>query len=93
MNTAFSLRQGAVSRIIEGPNAYHVLKVKENYPMKILELDDIMQIGSKETVRNNITSFLTQAREAEALEKAYSELTAELRKGNPFRIFGENLNW
>jgi parvulin-like peptidyl-prolyl isomerase len=93
MNIAFTLRQGAVSRIIEGPNAYHVIKIKDNYPIKILELDDIMQIGSNETVRENIRNLLLQAKDAEALQKAYSDLVAELRKGNPFRIFGDNLNW
>jgi parvulin-like peptidyl-prolyl isomerase len=93
MNTAFSLRQGAVSKVIEGPSAYQVIKVKDNYPMKILELDDIMQIGANETVRDNIRNLLLQARAAEALAKAYTDLATELRKGNPFRIIEANLNW
>jgi parvulin-like peptidyl-prolyl isomerase len=92
MNIAFSVKQGEVSKVIEGLNAYQIIKVRDSYPQKNLELDDIYQIGANVTVRDFIGNGLLQARTAEAREKALKELSDELRKGNPFRIIEANLN-
>jgi parvulin-like peptidyl-prolyl isomerase len=91
MNTAFSIKQGEVSKIIEGTAAYQIIKVRDSYPQKSLELDDIYQIGSNVTVRDFIGDGLAQTRLAEAREKALEELSDELRQGNPFRIIEANL--
>jgi parvulin-like peptidyl-prolyl isomerase len=92
MNTAFSIKQGEVSKVIEGLTAYQIIKVRDSYPQKNLELDDIYQIGTNMTVRDFIGNGLLQSRTAEAREKALKELSDELRKGNPFKIIEANLN-
>jgi len=93
INTAFSLKQGEVSKIIEGSLGYQIIKITENYSMKNLDLDDIVQLGSSVRVRDYIKQALMTERQQAVLTKASEELISELRKGNPFRIYENNLNW
>ena len=93
INVAFSLKQGEVSRVIEGQRGYQIIKVTETYAMKSLDLDDIVQPGSRVTVREFIGNSLLQERQAEVVAKASQELIDELRRGRPFQIFEKNLSW
>jgi len=93
ITTAFNLKQGEVSKLMEGRQGYQIIKVTETYAQKNLELDDVIQPGSSMTVRNYIGNVMLQERQEEALNRATTELIADLRKGNPFRIFDNNLNW
>jgi len=93
ITTAFNLKQGEVSKLMEGIRGYQIIKVTETYAQKNLELDDIFQLGSRVTVRNYIGNSLLQERQMEALTKATQELVAELRAGKTFQVFEKNLNW
>lgn len=93
VNTAFSLRQGEVSRLIESPRAFQIIKITETYTQKSLELTDPVQLGNRMTVHDFIRNTLMQERQAAAIERATQELTSELRQGNSFQIFENALNW
>ncbi|MDR2434613.1 MAG: peptidyl-prolyl cis-trans isomerase [Treponema sp.] len=93
MNTAFALRQGQVSPLIEGVRAYQIVKVTETYPMKNLELEDIYQLGTRMTVRDFINGSMLQQRQQAILAQASQELVTELRAGNTFQIDEKNLTW
>jgi len=95
MNVAFSLRQGEVSRLIEGPRAYHIIKITETYPQAALGLDDILDLGSRMTVRQFIWRNLFQQRQQETMMRAQQELILRLRTGTPppFQVMENNLNW
>ena len=94
INTAFSLRQGEVSRVIEGIGAYQIIKITETLPFKALDIDEIVEPGSRVTVREYIRQGLLQQRQQEVLTRATEELVRELRAGNPFQIMENNLtNW
>jgi parvulin-like peptidyl-prolyl isomerase len=93
INTAFNLKQGEVSKLIEGVPGYQIIKITENYSMKNLELDDIIQPGSSVRVRDYIKQALLNERQQSVLAKASEELISDLRKGNPFRVYENNLNW
>jgi parvulin-like peptidyl-prolyl isomerase len=93
INAAFSLKQGEVSRVIEGIRGYQIIKVTETYAQKFLELDDIVQLGSRVTVRQFIGQNMFQQMQEQALARATQELVADLRKGNPFQVMEANLNW
>ncbi|MCL2763177.1 MAG: SurA N-terminal domain-containing protein [Treponema sp.] len=93
LNVAFSLKQGEVSKVIEGRLGYQIIKITETYVMKSLELDDIFQLGSRATVRDFIGNGMLQERQMEALQNATEELVAELRAGKTFQVFERNLNW
>ena len=92
-DVAFNLKQGEVSRVIEGAPGYQIIKITETYAMKSLELDDIFQLGSRMTVREYIGNTLLQERQLEALQAASQELVSELRAGRTFQVFEKNLNW
>ena len=93
MNAAFNLRQGEVSRLLENPIAFHIIKVTETYEQKNLELDDIFQLGTRITVREFIGNSILQERQQAAVDRATQGLVEELRRGNPFQIVDNNLNW
>ena len=95
INIAFSLKQGEISRLIEGVpgTGYQIIKITETYSMRNLELNDILQLGTSMTVRDYIGSVLLQERQQIVLAQATEELITELRRGNPFRVMDNNLNW
>ena len=93
MTTAFTLKQGEVSKLIEGVNGYQIIKVTETHEQKNLDLDDIFQLGTTMTVRDYIGNVMLQERQQKALEQATQELVTELRRGNPFQVFENNLTW
>ncbi|MDR0450346.1 MAG: SurA N-terminal domain-containing protein [Treponema sp.] len=102
IDTAFSLKQGEVSKLIENTRAYQIFKITESYEKKDLELDDLYQLGGIRTAEGQIVNWtvkdylyngLLQQRQAEALQKATQELVVELRRGNPFTIDEKLLNW
>ncbi|MDR2079818.1 MAG: peptidylprolyl isomerase, partial [Treponema sp.] len=93
MDAAFALRQGEVSRLIEGQRGYQIIKVTEKYEQKNLDPDDLVQPGSRMTVRDYIGNMLLQERQQAVVEKATAELVTELRRGNTFQVFENNLVW
>ena len=92
INAAFALQQGQISGVIEGLEAYHIVKITETYSQKSLELDDIIQPGSRVTVRDYIGNYLLQERQQAALVTASNELTTELRAGNSYQVFDNALS-
>jgi parvulin-like peptidyl-prolyl isomerase len=102
IDTAFSLKQGEVSKLIENARAYQIFKITESYEKKDLELEDLYQLGGVRTpdgrvvnltVKDYIYNVLFQQRQAEAMDKASQELVVELRRGNPFTVDEKLLNW
>jgi parvulin-like peptidyl-prolyl isomerase len=93
INTAFSLKQGEVSKIIEGKSGYQIIKITETYGQKNLELDDILQLENRITVRDYIRGGLAQEKQMAALKQATEEIVKELRTGRTFQIFENNLRW
>ena len=93
INTAFSLRQGEVSKIIEGLRGYQIIKITETHSQRALELDDIAELGTRMTVRQFIGANLMQEKQQEVVSRAQNELIRELRTGNPFQIMESNLNF
>lgn len=91
LNTAFSLKQGEVSKLIEGVPGYQIIKVTESYAIKNLELDDIFKLGTRVTVKEQIGNAMMMEKQQRVLAQASQELVAELRTGNPFRIFEANI--
>ncbi|MCL2763660.1 MAG: peptidylprolyl isomerase [Treponema sp.] len=93
IDTAFSLRQGQVSRMIEGVQGFQIIKVTENYASRQLDLTDILQLGTRFTVRDYIGQLMLNQRQQAALAQASQELVTELRAGRTFQVFENNIRW
>ena len=93
INIAFGLSQGQVSGVIEGIPGFQIIKITETYVQKNLELNDIFQPGRRETVREYIRALMMQQKQAEAFERATTELFTELRAEKTFEVFERNLPW
>jgi parvulin-like peptidyl-prolyl isomerase len=93
MDTAFSLKQGQVSKLIEGQQGFQIIKITENYAGKQLELTDIFQLGTRITVRDYIGQGLLNQRQQAVLKQASEEIVKDLRSGKTFTVFENNINW
>jgi parvulin-like peptidyl-prolyl isomerase len=95
LNAVFALKVGEVSRVLENPRGFQIVKVTEVYAQATLGLNDPYQLENKSagTVRDYIGNMLYQQRQQKVVEEATQELVSELRAGKPYRIFEENLNW
>jgi parvulin-like peptidyl-prolyl isomerase len=93
IDTAFSLKQGQVSKLIEGQQGYQIIKVTENYAGKQLELTDIIQLGTRITVRDYIGQGLLNQRQQAVFKQASEEIVKDLRSGKTFQVFENNINW
>lgn len=90
LEAAFGLKQGEVSRLIETPRGFFILKVTETYEMKALALDDIAQLGNPMTLRQFIGARLEQER----LLQSSQQMVEDLRKqAAVIKIYDNNLNW
>ena len=95
LNAVFSLKVGEVSRVLENPRGFQIVKVTELYAQSTLSLNDPYQLENKSvgTVRDYIGNTLYQQRQQKVVEEATQELVSELRAGKPYKIFEDNLNW
>jgi parvulin-like peptidyl-prolyl isomerase len=94
LTAAFSLKQGEVSKLAESLKHYYIFKVTETYEMKFLNLEDMVQPGARETVRDYIYRDIGIQRQQAVLTKASEELVTELRAGGKtFQVFEKNLGW
>jgi len=93
MNTAFSLNQGQVSRLIEGVQGFHIIKITESYTQKNLELTDIIQLGTRITVKDFIGQRMMEQRQQSTLAQVTQEMISELRSSRSFQVMENNLNW
>ena len=82
VDTAFGLKQGEVSKLIERPDGFYIIKAVETYRAKTLALDDIYNLEDPRgvTVRQAISAAEMQRRFMVTLQKASEELVSELRK-------------
>jgi len=94
VNTAFSLRQGDVSKLLEGNDGFYIIKVIETYRAKVLSLDDIYNLEDPRaaTVRQAISAAELQRRFMAALQQATEELVVDLRKKGSVQIMDDVYN-
>ena len=91
---AFSLQQDQISSVIDSGLGFQIIKIKEKYDFKYLELDDIIQLGSTITVREYLEQIVLNKKQQAAFTQAKQELITDLRiTGRTFQIIESNLNW
>jgi len=93
VNLVFGMRPGEISRVLERPTGFQILKITEAHTMRNLGLEDVIHPGTNITLRAHIANAMMQERQMRVLVQATQELHAELRRGRTFQIFDANLNW
>jgi parvulin-like peptidyl-prolyl isomerase len=93
-DAAFKLKQGEVSKLLERPDGFCILKVTETYRAKTLALDDTYNLEDPRniTIRQAIVATETQRRLMVTVQKASEELVAELRKKGNIEIKNDTFN-
>ena len=88
IDTVFALKQGAVSKVVERPDGFYIIKIMETYRSKTLVLDDVYDLQDPRsiTVRQVIASIEMQRRFMNTLKQASEELVAELKKKGSVQI-------
>ncbi len=89
----FSLKLGEANPVMESNVGYHIVRITDKIPKKFLELNDKIQPGSTETVRQRIISMLMIDKQQKALKQALDEISNELKKTADIKLFPENMTW
>ena len=92
VDAVFALRQGAVSKVVERPDGYYIIKVMETYRAKTLTPDDVYNLEDPRsiTVRQTIAAAEMQRRFMNTLQQASEELVAELKKKGSVQVMNDN---
>jgi len=89
----FKMNVGQISGVLQSNIGFHIIRVTEKIPFRLLALDDPIPPQNNSTVRDQISAQLLQQKQAEFYQKALMDLVDELKKKAEIRIFEENLSW
>lgn len=86
MEELFQKDKGYISELTETEIDYQFYVIQEKYPVKMLELSDVIQPGTTNTVYDYIKTMLTQRKQAVAMQESLQEISTELNTD-------ENVEW
>jgi peptidyl-prolyl cis-trans isomerase SurA len=89
----FKMKVGEVSGVLASNIGFHIIKVTEKIPFKLLGLDDPIPPQNSSTVREQISAQLLQRKQGEYYQQALMDLIDEVKKKADIKIFEENLTW
>ena len=89
----FKMKEGEISGVLKSNIGFHIIKVVEISPFKLLKLNDNIPPQNRSTVRDEIKAQLMQRKQAEYYQKALLELLEELKKKAEIKIFENNISW
>jgi parvulin-like peptidyl-prolyl isomerase len=93
MNAIFSMKLGEVSKLIEMPSAFCIVKIVDIHEQRTLNLNDEIQPGKSTTMREYIKGGLLQQKQQEVLKQIQDALIAELSKGTPYTVTEKFINY
>jgi parvulin-like peptidyl-prolyl isomerase len=89
----FKMDAGEISGVLQSNIGFHIIRVTEKIPFRLLSLDDTIPPQNTSTVREQISAQLLQQKQAEFYQQALLDLLDQLKKKAEIRIFEENLSW
>jgi parvulin-like peptidyl-prolyl isomerase len=89
----FKMELGEISGVLQSNIGFHIIRVTEKIPFRLLALDDKIPPQNNTTVRDQISAQLMQQKQMELLQQALAEVVNDLKKKAEIRIFEENLSW
>ena len=92
MDEIFSMKVGQVSGVLESRIGYHIVKITEHYPPKLLTLNDPISPANPMTVREYIRQSIEQQEKTQAFDTAVKEIVAQLKQQADIKIFTQNID-
>jgi len=89
----FKMKVGDVSGVLSSNIGFHIIKITEKLPFKLLGLEDPVPPQNASTVREQVSAQLLQRKQAEYYQQALMDLIDELKKKAEIKVFRENLTW
>jgi len=87
----FKMEVGQISGVLQSNIGFHIIRLTEKIPFRLLGVDDAIPPQNSSTVREQISAQLMQRKQAEYYQQALEDLLAELKKKASIKIFEENI--
>jgi len=89
----FKMKVNESSGVLQSSIGYHVIRITEKIPFRLLGLDDPVPPQNASTVRQEISVQLTLKKQADVYQQILQDLLAELKKKAEIKKFEDNLTW
>ena len=90
LDTVFALEDNEISGLVTSKSGYHIVKITDKRPAKLLGLDDPILPGEKVTVKQRIITTLQTQYRQEKFSELIQEEVKELRKKASIRILDDD---
>jgi parvulin-like peptidyl-prolyl isomerase len=92
VDQVFALSPGEVSRVIQSNSGFHIIKVTDYYPPKLLELNDPVNPNTTGTVVQYIQQLLSAQKMQLTFQQALESLVEDLKAEAEIAIIEANIN-
>jgi peptidyl-prolyl cis-trans isomerase SurA len=89
----FKMKVGETSGVLQSNIGYHIIRISEQIPFRLLGLDDPIPPQNLGTVRQEISAQLMLKKQADVYQQVVQDLLTELKKKAEIKKFEENLTW
>jgi peptidyl-prolyl cis-trans isomerase SurA len=89
----FRMKVNESSGVLQSNIGYHIIRITEKIPFRLLALDDPIPPQNTSTARQEISAQLMLKKQADLYQQVLQDLLAELRKKAEIKIFEDNLTW
>jgi peptidyl-prolyl cis-trans isomerase SurA len=91
--TPFRMKVNESSGVLQSNIGYHVIRITEKIPFRLLELNDQIPPQNAGTVRQEISAQLMLKKQSDVYQQILQDLLAELKKKAEIKKFEDNLTW
>lgn len=89
----FRMKLNESSGVLQSNIGYHVIRITEKNPFRLLALEDPIPPQNSSTVRQEIAAQLMLKKQADIYQQVLQDLLAELKKKAEIKKFEDNLTW
>jgi parvulin-like peptidyl-prolyl isomerase len=91
--TPFRMKVNESSGVLQSNIGYHIIRITEKIPFRLLGLDDPIPPQNASTVRQEISAQLLLKKQADLYQQVLQDLLSELNKKAEVKKFEDNLTW
>jgi parvulin-like peptidyl-prolyl isomerase len=89
----FRMKVNESSGVLQSNIGYHIIRITEKIPFRLLAMDDPVPPSNATTVRQEISAQLTLKKQGELYQQVLTDLLSELKKKAEIKKFEDNLTW